>query len=62
VFGLGHIITKSGAMDYVTQCNPVEVVPRVNSNCMEDIPARWNSTTLFLDLISCVIKSAASST
>jgi hypothetical protein len=45
-----------------TWCNPVEVMPRVSSNCTEEIPVTWNTTSLFVDLISYVIKSAASPT
>jgi hypothetical protein len=32
MFRRGHIITKNGAVAYVTQCNPVEVIPRVSPN------------------------------
>jgi hypothetical protein len=38
VFGRGHVITKSGAVVYVTRCNLVEVLPRVRRNCTEEIP------------------------
>jgi hypothetical protein len=62
VFGRGHVITKSGAVAYVTRCNPVEVLPRVSNNCMEEIPITWNGTSLYVDPISYVIKSAASPT
>jgi hypothetical protein len=27
MLGRGHVITKSGAVAYVTRCNPVEVLP-----------------------------------
>ncbi len=62
VFERGHMITKSRAVAYVTRCNPVEVLPRVSSNCTEEIPITWNGTSLYVDPISYVIKSAASST
>jgi hypothetical protein len=62
VFGRGHVISKSGAVAYVTRCNPVEVLPRVSSNCTEEIPVTWNNTSLYVDPISYVIKSAASPT
>jgi hypothetical protein len=62
VFGRGHVISKSKAVAYVTRCNPVEVLPRVSSNCMEEIPVTWNNTSLYVDPISYVIKSAASPT
>ncbi len=62
VFGRGHVISKSGAVDYMTRCNPVEVLPRVSSNCTEEIPVTWNNTSLYVDPISYVIKSAASPT
>jgi hypothetical protein len=62
VFGRGHVIAKNGAVAYVTRCNPVEVLPRVSNNCMEEIPITWNGTSLYVDPISYVIKSAASST
>ncbi len=62
VFGIGHVITKSRAVAYVTWCNPVEVLPWVSNNCMEEIPVTWNNTSPFVDLISYVIKSAASPT
>jgi hypothetical protein len=38
VFRRGHVITKSGAVAYVTRCNPVEVLPRVSNNCTEKMP------------------------
>jgi hypothetical protein len=47
---------------YVTRCNPVEVLPRVSSNCTKEIPVTWNGTSLYVDPISYVIKSAASPT
>jgi hypothetical protein len=59
VFGRGHVIGKSVAVAYVTRCNPVEVLPRVSSNCMEEIPVTWNNSSLYVDPISYVIKSAA---
>ncbi len=62
VLGRGHVITKSGAMTYVTRCNPVEVLPRVSSNCIGQIPVTWNNTSPYVDPISYVIKSAASPT
>ncbi len=56
------MITKSRAVVYVTRCNPVEVLPRVSSNCTEEIPVTWNNTSLYADPISYGIKSAASPT
>ncbi len=46
-------------MVYVTQGNPVEVVPRVSPNCTKEIPILWNNTSLYVDPLSYVIKSAA---
>jgi hypothetical protein len=43
VFNIGHFITESGAVVYVTRCNPVEVLPRVGLNCTEEIPMTWNT-------------------
>jgi hypothetical protein len=43
VFSRGHVITKNGA---VTRYNPVEVLPRVSSNCMEEIPVTRNNISL----------------
>jgi hypothetical protein len=62
VFGRKHVITKCGAVSYVTRCNPMEVLPRLSSNCTEEIPVTWNNTSLYVDPISYVIKSAASPT
>jgi hypothetical protein len=62
VFRRGHVIVKNGAVAYVTRCNPVEVLPRVSNNCTEEIPLTWNGTSLYVDPISYVIKSAASPT
>jgi hypothetical protein len=45
---------------YVTRCVPVEVVPRSNKNCTEEIPVTLNGTEAFMDPISYVIKSAGS--
>ncbi len=33
VFGRGNMIPTSGAVAYVTRCNPVEVLLRVSLNC-----------------------------
>jgi hypothetical protein len=38
----------------------VEVLPRVSLNCTEEIPVTWNYTSLFVDSMSYIIKSAAS--
>jgi hypothetical protein len=62
VFGRSRIITKSKALLYVTKCNPVEVVPRVSSQLHGGIPVTWNRTSLFVDPINYMIKSAASQT
>ena len=62
VFGRGHTIAKSGAVAYVTRCQPVEVLPRVSSNCTEEIPVTWRNSSLFVDPISFVLKTAASPT
>jgi hypothetical protein len=45
---------------YVTKCSPVEVVPRIHTNCTEEIPITINGTEAFVDPISYVIKSAGS--
>jgi hypothetical protein len=39
---------------------PVKVVPRLLRNCTEEIPALLNSTEIFVDPISYVIKLAGS--
>ncbi len=62
VFGRGHVITKSRAVAYMTRCNPMEVLPRGSSNCTEETPVTWNNTSLYVDPISYLIKSAASPT
>jgi len=62
VFGRGHIIAKSGAVAYVTRCRPVEVLPRMSSNCTEEIPVTWKNSSFFVDPISFVLKTAASPT
>jgi hypothetical protein len=59
VFGRVHVIAKNRAVAYVTRCNPVQVLPRVSSNCMEEIPITWNGTSFYVDPMSYVIKSAA---
>ncbi len=61
-FGRGHTIATSGAVAYVTRCNPVEVIPRTSSNCTEEIPVSWGNASMYVDPISFVIKSAASPT
>jgi hypothetical protein len=38
----------------------VEVLPRVSLNCTEEISVTWNYTSLFMDSMSYIIKSAAS--
>jgi hypothetical protein len=45
---------------YVTKCSLVEVVPRIHSNCTEEILITINGTDAFVDPISYVIKSAGS--
>ncbi len=44
----------------MTKCFPVEVVPRIHTNCTEEIPVTINGTDAFVDPISYVIKSAGS--
>jgi hypothetical protein len=46
VFDIGHLITESEAVVYVTRCNPVEVLSRVGLNCTEEIPKTWNTQLL----------------
>ncbi len=60
VFGRGHLAIKAGGAVYVTKCLPVEAVPRIHSNCTEEIPVTVNGTDAFVDPISYVIKSAGS--
>ncbi len=62
IFGRGHAIAKSGAVAYVTRCNPVEVLPRISDICTEEILVTWRNGSLFVDPISYVIKTAASPT
>jgi hypothetical protein len=38
----------------------MEVVPRIHTNCTEEIPVTINDTDTFVDSISYVIKSAGS--
>jgi hypothetical protein len=38
VFGRGHQITRNGAPVYVTKCQAVEVVPRLHTECTNEIP------------------------
>jgi hypothetical protein len=54
--------TKLRAMEQ--QCTrpgilATEVAPRTHTNCTNEIPAELNSTKVFMDLISFVIKAAA---
>ncbi len=44
----------------MTNCSPVQVVPRIHANCTEEIPVTINGTDAFVDPISYVIKSAGS--
>ncbi len=60
IFGRGHLAIKAGGAVYVTRCSPVEVIPRIHSNCTEEIPITINGTEAFVDPISYVIKSAGS--
>jgi hypothetical protein len=60
IFGRGHLAIKAGGAVYITKCSPVEVVPRIHSNCTEEIPITINGTEAFVDPISYVIKSAGS--
>jgi hypothetical protein len=46
VFRRGHIIAKSGAVAFVTRCNPVEVVPRAASSNGNDIEAKRNEASI----------------
>ncbi len=57
IFGRGHLTIKAV---YVTRCAPVEVIPRSHKNCTEEIPALSNGTEVFVDPISCFIKTAGS--
>jgi hypothetical protein len=48
-----------GATVYVTRCQAREVSTRTHTNCTNEIPAWLNSTHVFVDPISFVIKAAA---
>ncbi len=48
IFGRGHLTFKAGGAVYVTKCSPVEVVPRIHSNCTEEIPITINGTDAFV--------------
>jgi hypothetical protein len=60
IFGRGHLAIKAGVAVYVSKYSPVEVVPRIHSNCTEEILITINGTDAFVDPISYVIKSAGS--
>ncbi len=60
IFGRGHLAIKAGGAVYVTRCSPVEVLPRSQRNCTEEIPVTVNGTDAFVDPISYVIKSTGS--
>ncbi len=64
IFGRGHLSIKAGGAVYVTRCSPVEVIPRIHSNCTEEIPITINGQRsmidAFMDPTSYVIRSAGS--
>jgi hypothetical protein len=60
IFGHGHLAINVGGSVNVTRCAPVEVIPRSNKNCIEEILAVYKGMEVFLDPISYVIKSARS--
>jgi hypothetical protein len=51
---------KAGGAVHVTRCAPVEVIPRSHKNCLEEIPALFNGTEIFIDPISYFITLAGS--
>ncbi len=53
-----HQVTRNEATAYVTRCQLAEVTPRTHTNCTVEIPAEYNSTHVFVDPISFVIKPA----
>ncbi len=56
------MIVKSGSVAYVTRCIMVEVLPRISNNCREKILVTRMNNSLFVDPISCVIKTVESAT
>jgi hypothetical protein len=60
VLGRGHQITRNGATIYVTNCQAVEVVPCQHTECTTENPITFNSTKVFQDPISLVLKTTAS--
>ncbi len=60
IFRRGHLAIKAGGAVYMTRCSRVEVIPRIHSNCTEEILITINGTEAFVDPISYVIKSAGS--
>ncbi len=55
----GQQVTRNEAIAYVTRCQPEEVTLRTHTNCTVEIPAYYNSTYVFVDPISFVIKPAS---
>jgi hypothetical protein len=60
VFGQGHQITQNVATVYVKKYQAVEVDPRQHRDCTTEIPVTFNSTEVFVDPISLILKTAAS--
>jgi hypothetical protein len=54
IFGRGHFAVKAGEMVYVMSNTPMEVTPRSDRNCTEEILALHNRTETFVDPISYV--------
>jgi hypothetical protein len=59
VFGRGLQITRNGATVYVTKCQADEVVPLQHTEYTKEIPVTFDSSEVFVDPISLVIKTAA---
>jgi hypothetical protein len=55
-FELGHLVIKAGGADYVTRCAPIEIEPRSHQYRVEENPAIYNGTEIFVNPISYVIK------
>ncbi len=56
LFGSGHSIRRAGAVAYVTQCVPVEVVLTSHTNCTHEIPATYGNYTVFVDPITKIVR------
>jgi hypothetical protein len=59
LFGLGHLVLRSGGVAYVARCGMVVVELRNQTTCTQEIPVTYQGKEMYVDPFSLVIQHSA---